>query len=104
MSRDGTETPAPVPSPPGKNPSPAGANLAAVNEVLAGLPPAEQNGWKATLARTLAGALDAEPQASLAAQLRAVMNDIDGQVGQEADALDELASRRAARIAEAKAQ
>lgn len=67
----------------------------AVTAALSVLPLDAQNGWKAQTALTLAAALDAEPNASMARELRAVMNDLESlNTAGEGDFLDELASRR----------
>lgn len=61
--------------------------------------------WRSALARTLADALDDEPNASMARELRALMNNIlDDMQPAETSKADELRARRAARIAGAKAQ
>lgn len=71
------------------------AILPAVTAALARLPLDAQKGWKAQTALTLAGALDAEPNASMARELRSVMNDLEAKSDAgEGDFLDELSSRR----------
>ena len=71
------------------------AILPAVEAAISHLPVAEQNGWKAQTALTLAATMDSEPNASIARELRSVMNDIEaGHVVEAGDFLDELSSRR----------
>lgn len=71
------------------------AILPSVEAAIGRLPVAEQNGWKAQTALTLAGTMDAEPNASIARELRSVMNDLEaGNIAEEGDFLDELSSRR----------
>ena len=71
------------------------AILPAVEAAVGRLPVSEQNGWKAQTALTLARTMDAEPNASIARELRSVMNDLEaGNIAETGDFLDELASRR----------
>lgn len=54
--------------------------------------------WRAEVARSLARQMDAEPSASVARELRAVMGAIEGDAPDVGGTpLDELARRRAAR-------
>lgn len=58
--------------------------------------------WRTTLARTLAAALDAEPNASMARELRALMTAIEeGAEPEVSSVADDLRARRARRIADA---
>lgn len=62
------------------------------------------SGWRAAAARTLAAELDSEPNASMARELRSLMVDLGSKGGAgevKGDLGDDLASRRAARIAAA---
>lgn len=75
--------------------------LSAVSEALEGKP----EDWRTTLARTLASALDSEPNASMARELRALMTAIEEAEAPEVSSVaDDLRARRARRIAEAEAQ
>ncbi|HMA26069.1 MAG: hypothetical protein ACM33U_09165 [Solirubrobacterales bacterium] len=61
--------------------------------------------WRAELARKLARALDHEPNASMARELRALMGQIEASEESSGDrTVDDLRARRAARIARAAAQ
>ena len=65
-----------------------------VDAALAGVP----QDWRTSLAQTLASAMDGEPNASMARELRSVMADIDAEKPQAGGTgLDELERRRAAR-------
>ncbi len=76
----------------------------AVAAELDRLPAATRSGWRATLARTLAVALDDVPNASMARELRALMHEIvDGVEPEEVGVADDLRARRAARIADSAA-
>lgn len=78
---------------------------ASVERVIRALLPEERKGWRAELARKLAVELDERPQAAASRELRAVMGELTAeQVPQEASPVDDLARRRADRIAAAKAQ
>jgi len=74
-----------------------------VDRALAGV--AED--WRTELARALADSLDAQPQASMARELRALMSVIDerrpqgGRATEEGSTVDDLAARRAERRAAA---
>lgn len=71
------------------------AVFASVEAAIARLPVGERDGWKAQTALTLARTMDAEPNASIARELRSVMNDLEaGNIAETGDFLDELASRR----------
>jgi outer membrane scaffolding protein for murein synthesis (MipA/OmpV family) len=76
---------------------------AAVESALSLLSTHEQTSWRAELARTLAYQLDDEPNASNARELRALMKEIADESGVvvKGDLSDDLASRRANRIAAA---
>lgn len=79
-------------------------NEEAAEAVLQRLPEADREGWRATLIRTLARALDDNPQAATANQYRLAMNELSAEVRPaERSPLDELADRRASRIAAAEA-
>lgn len=79
----------------------AGRTRKAVDAALKDAP----DGWRKTLARVLADALDVEPNASMARELRAVMTEIaESQKPEVSSVADDLRARRAARIAEAEAQ
>lgn len=61
--------------------------------------------WRTTLARTLAAALDSEPNASMARELRALMAAIEeGAEPEVSSVADDLRARRARRIADAAGQ
>lgn len=69
----------------------------AVDAALSGC----EEDWRVNLARTLADALDEDPNASMARELRAVMHDIaESAEPKEAGVADELRRRRQARIAD----
>lgn len=69
---------------------------AAVSEALSDVP----QDWRTTLALTLAAALDDEPNASMARELRALMSDIaDAAPATGRTPLDELRRRREGRTA-----
>lgn len=69
-----------------------------VDRALDGVP----EDWRTELARTLAEALDHEPNASMARELRAVMGAIEAQnPAKEGSSVDDLAARRAQRRAAA---
>jgi hypothetical protein len=56
--------------------------------------------WRTALARSLADALDSEPQASMARELRALMGVIGSDApAKEGSTVDDLAARRAERLA-----
>lgn len=68
----------------------------AVEDALAGVP----DDWRTTLARKLGAALDEEPNASMARELRALMSDIaEATPVKERSVADELRAKRAARQA-----
>jgi hypothetical protein len=76
----------------------------AIESELSLLPVSAQGSWFAELARTLARSLDDQPNASLARELRSLMKDISDSsalAGAEVDLGDDLARRRADRIARA---
>lgn len=76
----------------------------AVEADLGRLGAAAQESWEAELARTLAAAVDEEPNASMARELRAVMKDLSAglaSAGAKVSKSDDLAARRADRIAKA---
>lgn len=57
--------------------------------------------WRTELALTLAASLDEEPNASMARELRALMNAIeDAKEPEVSSSADELRARRAARLAD----
>lgn len=60
--------------------------------------------WRTALARRLAQALDVEPTASVARELRATMAAIAAEAPAPADVADQLRERRAARRAAAASQ
>jgi hypothetical protein len=71
-----------------------------VEEALVGV----ASDWRTELARSLADALDAQPQAAMARELRALMATIDPaapatSAKREGSKVDELAARRAERLA-----
>lgn len=71
---------------------------------LGRLPVGAQGSWFAELARTLARALDDEPNASMARELRSLMKDISDSsalAGAEVDLGDDLARKRLDRISKA---
>lgn len=71
------------------------AIFGAVEAAIGRLPVADQDGWKAQTALTLARTMDAEPNASIARELRSVMNDLEaGNIAEVGDFLDELSTRR----------
>jgi hypothetical protein len=76
---------------------------AAVEAAISLLSTQEQTSWRAELARTLAYQLDEDPNASNARELRALMKEITDESGSDVkgDLSDDLASRRANRIARA---
>jgi hypothetical protein len=73
----------------------------AVEDALADTP----DDWQTTLARKLGRALDEEPNASMARELRALMRDItESTPAKEATVADELRAKRAARQARTAAE
>lgn len=77
--------------------------LPLVKQIQAALKPLTNvPGWQAELVLALAGEFDSEPNASLAREIRTVMNDItQGTTSSETvDAADELRKRREQRNAE----
>lgn len=71
---------------------------AQIDRALVGVP----EDWRTELARTLADALEEEPQASMARELRALMGSIEsGRPAEEGSKVDDLAARRAERRATA---
>lgn len=71
------------------------SNLVAVQKALEGEPGQE---WQRTLAVTLAAEMDSKPNASIAGQLRAVMDELGvAATEQKGDVSDDLAAKRAAR-------
>lgn len=74
------------------------AVLSAVEAVVATLPQADRNGWRAQLALQLAESLDDQPNASMARELRSVMNEIQSlSVPAEEDDLDKIINLNAKR-------
>lgn len=74
--------------------------LVAVEADLARLSDADRQSWPAQVARTLAKALDDEPNASMARELRSVMVMLMGSAkAVDVDAVDEIAAARRARRA-----
>lgn len=69
--------------------------LGAVEKALVGLPGAD---WQRELALTLAAAMESNPNASTAKELRALMTELGAEVpAEKGDVSDELAAKRAAR-------
>lgn len=72
---------------------------------IEGLSEADRLSWRAEAARTAAAEFDAKPVASMLGELRRTMAELTAeQVPQEASPVDDLARRRAERIAAAQAQ
>jgi hypothetical protein len=73
--------------------------FASVAAVLAG-----QEGWRVTLALTLAKDLDRQPNASVARELRTLMHELaEDAPAEETSVPDQLRARRAKRVADSKA-
>ena len=71
------------------------AVLPAVEAVVGALPDVDRSGWRAELALQLARSLDEFPNASMARELRSVMNELQANsLPVEVDDLDELTARR----------
>lgn len=81
-----------------------GTILAAVEADLARLSEDVQSSWGAEVARALAAALDGEPNASMARELRSVMTSLSaGSKSVKVDSVDEIAAARRARRAKIQA-
>lgn len=77
-----------------------GRILSAIEADLGRLSSTDQVSWSAQVARALAEALDDEPNASMARELRSVMAVLmDGAQGVGVDGVDEIAAARRARRA-----
>lgn len=81
-----------------------GAILVAVEADLARLSEDVQASWAAQVARALATALDDDPNASMARELRSVMTSLaSGSKSVKVDSVDEIAAARRARRAKIQA-
>lgn len=81
-----------------------GSILAAVEADIERLSVESRSSWSAEVARALAEALDAEPNASMARELRSVMTSLAaGSKSVKVDSVDEIAAARRARRAKIQA-
>lgn len=74
------------------------AVLPAVRSVIEDLAPADQESWRAQLALQLAESIDEQPNASMARELRSVMNELQSVMAPaEEDDLDKIINLNAKR-------
>ena len=96
-----------IPSLPGSKSAPlifecsnVGGRVSVLDEVSAAIAGVDAPAWKLELARSLAAGVDAAPNASLAKELRALMDEFGAEsVRESSDVADDLAAARARRRA-----